>query len=245
MLKIVVPYTWARDPEDAAVRADGSVDWRGARMAPGDDDPTAVAVGRAIAAAADGCLVGLTIGDGDPSWGPARGLEQTVVVEDAPSLADDAATASVLAAAIRHIGDVDLVVIGDAEPHPGVAGTMAGQLGWPAVLGASTVTWDDGRLVVTRRIEEREQTLSMSTPAVVTVAAVAAEKQPPGMKEVLAARKRPTTRLRLAELTTCPLDRLESRGTRAPDGGNARIFEGPPAETSRQLVAALRTDGVL
>ena len=47
-MKIVVIYKWARDPEDAAVRGDGSVDWRGAKMAAGEDDPAAVAVGLAL-----------------------------------------------------------------------------------------------------------------------------------------------------------------------------------------------------
>ena len=62
---------------------------------------------------------------------------------------------------------------------------------------------------------------------------------------MLAARKRPITTLSVSDLKTGPLERLESRGTRAPEAEGARIFEGSPAVTARQLVAELREAGVL
>lgn len=244
-MKVVVIYKWARDPEDAAVRGDGSVDWRGAKMSAGEDDPAAVDVGRMVAIAAGCSVVGLTIGDGDASWALARGIEQAVSVRDAPCLADSAATAGLFAAAIRSIGHVDVVVIGDADAYPGVAAVLAGVLGWSALLGVSTATFAGGRLVATRRTEDREQTISLDLPAVLGVSAASAEKQVPGMKEILAARKRPITAVALADLVAGPFDRLESRGSRVPDVGSAHLFEGSPAVTARQLVAALRADGVL
>lgn len=244
-MKIVVIYKWARDPEDAAVRGDGSVDWRGAKMAAGEDDPAAVAVGLGLASAAGGNVVGLTIGDGDASWALARGIEQTVSIADVPSLADNAATADVLAAGVRRIGDVDVVVIGDADAYPGLPAVLAGVLGFPVLLGVSTATFTDGRLIAARRLDGREQTVSLSVPAVLAVSAASAEKQVPGMKEILAARKRPVTAVSLADLATCRLDRLESRGTRAPEVGSARIFDGSPETSVRQLVGALHADGVL
>ncbi len=244
-MKIVVVYKWARDPEDAAVRSDGSVDWRGAKNAAGEDDPAAVVVARTLAEAAGCGVLGLTIGDGDASWALARGAEAVVAVPEAPSLADNAATADLLAAAIRRIGEVDLVVIGDAEAYPGVPAALAGLLGWPALMDVSTATITGGRLVAIRRADDREQTLSLGLPAVLAVAAASAEKQAPGMKEVLAARKRPITSVSLADLAAKPIDRLELRGSRLPEAGSARIFDGTPASAAGQLVAALREDGVL
>lgn len=244
-MKTVVVYKWARDPEDAAVRSDGSVDWRGAKMTAGEDDPAAIAVASALTAGAGGTLVGLTIGDGDATWALARGVESAVSVPDAPFLADNAATAAVLAAAIRSIGDVDLVVIGDAEAYPGVVPVLAGILGWPALLGVSEATWADGRVVAVRRMGADEQTVAIALPAVIGAVAAAAEKQAPGMKEVLAARKRPVTVLSVADLDASPADRLEVRSSGAPQAGSARLFDGDPAAAATQLVAALRADGVL
>ena len=164
LVKIVVVYKWARDPEDAAVRADGSVDWRGAKMAAGEDDPAVLAAGRAIAAATGGSVVGLTIGDGDATWALARGVEQAVSVPDARSAADNASTATVLAAAVRSIGGVDVVVIGDAESYPGVAPTLAGLLGWPVLLGVASATVEAGRLVGIPPRGDMEQTVSLPLP---------------------------------------------------------------------------------
>jgi electron transfer flavoprotein beta subunit len=244
-VKVVVVYTWARDPEDAAVRTDGSVDWRGARMTAGEDDPAALAAARDIVAAAGGTVVGLTIGDGDATWALARGVESAVSVPDAPFRADNAATADVLAAAVRSIGDVDVVCIGDAEAYPGVAPALAGALGWPVLLGVSQATADANRLVATRRVGADEQVLSLAVPAVLGVAAAGAEKQAPGMKEVLAARRRPVTATPLADLGVPVVDGLELRGSRAPETGWARILDGDAPTAAAQLVAALRADGVL
>ncbi|MCL2781396.1 MAG: electron transfer flavoprotein subunit alpha [Actinomycetia bacterium] len=242
-MKIVVAYKWARDPQDAAVRRDGSIDWRGARMTAGEDDPAAVTVARAIAAASDRTLVGLTIGDGDASWALARGVPSAVAVGDAPSLADHAATARVLAAAIRRIGEVDVVVIADAEAYPGVPAALAGFLGWPVLLGISDARVEDGRLRATRRIGDAEQALSLPPPAVLGVAAAGAEARPPGMKEILAARKRPVDRLTLADLGVDAIDRLQSRERSAPEARFARLFDGDPEQAAARLVAALRADG--
>ncbi len=244
-MKIVAVYKWARDPEDAAVRADGTVDWRGAKMAAGEDDPAALATALEIAVAAGGKVVGLTLGDGDASWALARGAPETVSVADAPALADNVATAAIVVAAVRCIGDVELVVIGNAEAYPGVAPAVAASLGWPAVLGISSATFAAGRISAVRRVGDERQTLSLGLPAVLGVAAASAEKQAPGMKEVLAARKRPITVRTIADLDISRAVALEPRGSRLPEVGAARIFEGDPATAAQQLVAALRADGVL
>jgi electron transfer flavoprotein beta subunit len=100
-------------------------------------------------------------------------------------------------------------------------------------------------VVAVRRAGSDEQTVAVGLPAVVGAVAASAEKQAPGMKEVLAARKRPVTPAPLAELGLVPADRLETRSSRVPQSGSARLFDGDPAAAATQLVAALRADGVL
>jgi electron transfer flavoprotein beta subunit len=136
-------------------------------------------------------------------------------------------------------------VIGDAEAYPGVPAALAGALGWPALLGVSAAAFTGGRVEATRRVGNDEQTVSLRLPAVLGVTAGSAEKAAPGMKEILAARKRPLTVVPIGDLDNVSLDRLESRGTRVPASGSARIFEGSPASAARELVTALRADGVL
>lgn len=243
-MKAVIVYKWARDASDAIVRTDGSIDWRNARMAAGEDDPAALVAAKQIAADTGGTVIGLTIGDGDASWALARGVEQAFCVADAPSLADNGATAAILAAAVRTIGDVDVVLIGDSKQEPGVAVALAGELGWPALVGLRSVSMPAGQLQAVRRADGKLQTLTLATPAVLGISAESDADQVPGMKELLAARKRPLTKVRLADLGSVPVD-LVQVGCRKPDSTPTRVFEGEPAQAAAQLVAALRGEGVL
>lgn len=243
-MKAVVVYKWSRNAADALVRADGSVDWRNAKMSPGEDDPAALAAALRLAGTGEVELSGLTIGDGDASWVLARGVESTWSVADAPALADNARTAGVLAAAVRRIGDVDVVVIGDSRQEPGVAAALAGRLGWTAVLAAQTAALVDGQVQVTRRIGDSRQTITARTPVVIGIAAEADLDKAPGMKELLAARKRPVNRLGLAELGVDARD-VQVLGHRRPEATPARLFGGDPAQAAGQLVSALRAEGVL
>ncbi len=243
-MKVVIVYKWARSAADAVVRTDGSIDWRNAKMAAGEDDPAALAAAMQVAADSRGVVVGLTIGDGDASWALARGVEEAFCVTDTPSLADNAATAGVLAAAVRHLGGVDLVIIGDSKEDSGVPVALAGELGWPALMGVHSAGMPAGQLQATRKVGGDLLTIALPTPAVLGVSAESDTDHVPGMKELLAARRRPLTRLTLADLQLVPSD-LESIGCRKPDSRPSRVFEGEPAQTAAQLVVALRAEGVL
>lgn len=246
-MRTVVVYTWARDPGAATVRGDGSVEWRNQKLVAGEDDHAAVAVARQVAEADGGDLVGVTVGGGDASWALARGVPAAVQVADAAVVGDgtdQARTAAVLAAAVRAQG-ADVVVIGDAEEHAGVPAALAGHLGAPVLLGVSAATVSGGRVQVTRTVDGTEQTLEVAAPVVLAVAAAGPEEKAPGMKELLAARKRPVTSVPLADLDVPTTADVVATGTRLPDAGDARIFTGDPADTAAALVAALRAEGVL
>ena len=63
-MRVVIVYSWTRDTGAASVRADGSVDWRGARTAPGEDDPAALAVALRLAEDTGGEVTGLATDKG-------------------------------------------------------------------------------------------------------------------------------------------------------------------------------------
>jgi electron transfer flavoprotein beta subunit len=243
-MKIIVAFKWLRSPQDARVGADGSVDWRAARMAPNDDDPAAMALARELAAGGE--ILGLTVGDGDLAWAAARGAASTLVVTDADTTPDSADAGAVLAAGVRRLGEPDLVLVGDSSWDYGVVAALAGHLGRPALAGVVSARVEDGRLRVTRKVGAATQELEVTGPALLAVAASRAEQQVPGMKEVLAARKKPITKVTLADLGVRPGARVACRGSRLPETGMARMFDGAdPTAAAAQLVAALRTDGVL
>ena len=233
-MRVAAVYKWARGVDGATVHGDGTVQWRVTKMVAGEDDHAVLAVAQALAGDSDGSVVGLTIGDGDASWALARGVTETVSVADAPSLTDEAATAEILAAAVTSLGGVDVVAV-----------ALAGKLGWGVVAGVTRAAVTGGRVAAVRRVGDVEETVSAATPVVLGVAAEAAEPKAPGMKELLAARKRPVTTTTLADLGLDPVDPVDQRGTRVPEVTAARLFDGEPADAARALVAALRNEGVL
>jgi len=244
-MKSIVVFKWLRNPQDARVGMDGSVDWGAAKMSASDDDPAAILVAKDLAAGG-GEVVGLTIGDGDVAWAAARGAASPVVVTDALTDLDSAATGAILAAGVRRIGGADVVLIGDSAWDYGVVVAMAGQLGWPTLANVVSVAVEGSRLRVTCRVGAETQVVDVAGPVVLAVAARRAEQQVPGMKEVLAARKKPVTRFTQADLGVQRAATVTLRGTKHPETAMAKMFDGAdPAAAAAQVVAALRMDGVL
>jgi len=258
-MRIVVAYKWTCDPEEAAARPDGTVDWSRAKPGISTYDPVAMELARRLAEAAGAELIGVSVGGksiGVPIATKAalsRGLDRVVIVED-ESLQDAGRSelAAVLAEVIRHVGDVDLVVTGDSSVDVAakmVPTVLAGLLGWPAVAEVTAVTGQPGALRVERAIPGGVQVLEISGPAVLAASADAAAPRVPGMKELLAAAKKPVEFLDLSALKV-PLGGAattvagRSRPERKARKGQL-IDTTDPAAAAAELVAALRAAGAL
>jgi len=244
-MKVVVVFKWCRNPQDALVGASGSVDWPGVKLSANDDDPAVMDVAKGIAG--DDEIMALTIGDGDTAWAAARGAAKTLVITDALTEVDGSVTGAVLAAALRRIGDADVVIISDSSWDYGVVSAFVGQLGWPAIAAVTSAELKDGSLQVTRKIGGVSQVLDVKTPVVLAAMATQTEKNEPSMKQVLIARKKPVEKITMADLGfSSPFASLTSLKTRFPDTPPAVLIDGAdPASACEQLMAALHMDGVL
>ena len=258
-MRIVVAYKWTCDPEEATVRADGTVDWSRAKPGISTYDPVAMELARRLAEEAGAELIGVTAGPkgvGAPIASKAalgRGLDRVVIIED-DSLreAGRSELAAVLAEAIRHIGDVDLVITGDSSVDVAakmVPTVLAGELGWPAVAEVTAVTGQPGALRVERAIPGGVQVLEISGPAVLAASADAAVPHVPGMKELLAAGKKPVEHLELTALNVPATSAVMTVTGRSRPDRKARkgqlLDTTEPAAAAAELVAALREAGVL
>lgn len=241
----VAIFKWAVDPKDAIVRDDGTVGWNMAKPAVGDDDHAAVQV--ACDVACDTPVIGLTMADRDVSFAAARGAGKTYAIEGLDPLADASTLACALAQAVRAIGDVDVVTIGDSEWQPAVVAALAGLLGWPVLLQVDAATPDGDNLRVTRRFMGGTQDVLVQKPCVLGVAARREEQDKPGMRVVLAARKKPVETLQADDLLAGrALPSAASQGTRLPDATESKLFDGTDARAAaQQLVDALRAEGTL
>lgn len=181
----------------------------------------------------------------------AMGADQAVLVIDpALELGDPAATAQVLAAAIRKIGRCDLLLLGEgsADNYSGQTGPrLAELLGLPQVTFASGLELADGKARITRSLEDEAQVVECPLPALVTVLSEINTPRIPALAQILKAGRKPTVEYKVADLGAPPGGALrEVVSNLAPQQERkTQIFEGEVAQTVSQLFDALVREGAI
>ena len=185
-MKIVVSFKVVPDDQDIQVSGDGSLDYAKAHQIVSTYDLNAMEAAAQLAAANEGSeVVGITVGGKkiDDSKTKknvlARGIDQLyMTADDACADLDAGATAAALAELVAKVGEYDLIICGD-----GSADNYAQQVDvqLAAKLGVTVV----------RTLEDVVETVEVPLPAVVSVAPDVALPRIPGMKDILAAGKKP------------------------------------------------------
>lgn len=253
-MKIVVAYKWAADPQEATVAADGQVDFSRAKSAVSDYDAVAITVARHLGDTHGADVVGLTVGGPEVATGLAtkaalsRGLDALMVVAD-PALkaAGTTGTAQALATALAGVDDIAVLITGDSSVDVGaklVPAVVGGLLGWPVLTEVTAVAIEPGALVVERAVSGGTEQLRIDGPAVLAVATDAATVKAPGMKDVLAAAKKPVQQLPADPVVADGTPRSTARLS-GPARRGIQISTDDPAAAAAELVSALRADGVL
>ncbi|MBR8638238.1 electron transfer flavoprotein subunit beta/FixA family protein [Streptomyces tuirus] len=134
------------------------------------------------------------------AMGADRGLH---ICDDRLHGADAVTTAKTLAAAVRRLEDVDLVLAGNTTTD-GQAGAVpamvADLLGLPQLTHARELTVDAGRVRAERETENGEATLDAPLPALVSVTEKINEPRYPSFKGIMAAKKKPVETVDLDDL---------------------------------------------
>lgn len=251
-MTIVVAYKYAANPQDAALSADGRIDWSRAKEAISDYDPVAIQVARGLSG--DGEVVGITVGTSSAASSLAkkaalsRGLDRAVIVADDQSRDwSPTKVGAILAGLVRRIEGADIVLTGDASIDEGaqlMPALIAGHLGWPCFLQVSAVTKTGEGWRLVQDYPEGRRTVEITGPVVVGVATDAAEAKVPGMKDILAAGKKPAEVVPLADLDFADSP-LEITGHAQPEQKARRneVFTGEQAPA--KLVSVLRSAGLV
>jgi electron transfer flavoprotein beta subunit len=257
-LNIIVCYKLSPDAEDIQARPDGSLSFANAEWKIGQYDLVAVEAGAQLAETQGGTLTALSVGPKELENSKARkailsrGPKDLVVVMDEALLdADTHLTAQTLAAAIRTRGDCDLVLCGEgsADLYAQQVGAQLGQLlGWPTINSVGKITPAGNSLVVERVLEDEVEVLEVPLPAVISVTTDINLPRIPGMKDILAAGKKPVTEWTLAKVGIAEArPALIVQETRAPKQADRKrlIREGESEDKVQALVSDLRKEGVL
>ncbi|WP_460070385.1 electron transfer flavoprotein subunit beta/FixA family protein [Streptomyces sp. YKOK-I1] len=125
------------------------------------------------------------------------------ICDDRLQGADIVTTAKVLAAAVRTVADVDLVLAGNATTDgqaSAVPAVVADLLGLPPLTHARELTVEAGRVRAERETEYGEATLGAQLPALVSVTEKINEPRYPSFKGIMAAKKKPVVTVDLDDL---------------------------------------------
>lgn len=138
----------------------------------------------------------------------AMGADNMVLVSDrAFGGADTLATSYTLSAAIRALGEFDLILCGkqaiDGDTAQ-VGPEMAEHLGIPQITGALSLSYEDGKFVVVRENENYQLTLACAAPLLVTVTKSEKEPRFASIKGKMKARKAQIPTLTVADLDIDP-----------------------------------------
>ncbi len=133
----------------------------------------------------------------------SRGPQELyLVIDEALADADTHQTALVLAAAAKKI-DFDLILCGEgsADVYTQQTGIQLGEiLDLPVINAVSKITAQGGKLEVERTLEDTVEVLELPLPAVVCVTSDINKPRLPGMKDILAAGKKPVTEWNCGDL---------------------------------------------
>jgi electron transfer flavoprotein beta subunit len=182
--------------------------------------------------------------------GLAMGADSAVHVKDAAlDTSDTLGTARALAAAIKTLGAVDLVLAGQqgvGGDNSQVPGLLAELLDLPQVTVAVKIDVQDGKAVVEREIEGAHETWETSLPAVVSAQKGLNEPRYASLKGIMAAKKKTIEVKDLAGLgldaaAVAPRTRIVALEL-PPARPAVRMIEGDPDTQVKELLRLLHEE---
>lgn len=253
-MKTVACVKAVPEEQDISVKPDHTLDFGKAELKVGQYDLNAVEAAVQLQEATGGeepliITVGTTKGLKNTKLQKAmlsRGAGALFgVADDALDAIDSYATAQNLAAAITKIGAVDLVLCGEGsgDIYSQQVGPILGQLlGFANLNAVSKITPKGDKLEVERTLENEIEVLEVPLPAVLSVTADINKARIPGLKEILAAGKKPVNLWGAADVDMAKSSSIEIISTLAPQQAERKqiVLEGDSEENITELYENLR-----
>jgi electron transfer flavoprotein beta subunit len=172
--------------------------------------------------------------------------EAFLILDDALEGADSAAIAAVLAAAIKQMEDVDLILFGEGsgDNYSGQVGSRVAELlNMPQAGYVSALEIKGGQAIVTRTLEDCDEVMAMTLPGVISVMSGLNEPRIPSVTQILKAGKKPKEVLELDEvdLDIKKLAFTETIGNLAPESNRKKIV----VKSVDELLQGLRSENLI
>ena len=248
-MNIVVAFKVVPDDQDIQVAGDRSLDFSKAKGVVSAYDLNAIEAAAQLAAAHPGSTVtAVTAGPASIDDSKlkknvlARGVDDLrMVADDALADMDAAATAEVLAALLAD-GSYDIILCGDGSADDyaqQVDVQLAARLGLPSVSAVTEIDGAEGAVVVERTLEDVVEEVRVPLPAVVAVSPDVALPRIPGMKDILAAGKKPMAVTGAAVVPGRTIDMVSCAAPEAAERA-CNVVEASADGAIEQFAAALK-----
>jgi electron transfer flavoprotein beta subunit len=260
MKRVIVCYKWVRDGADIRVdERTRTLNLDKAKWMLNEFDRNAIEAGVQVKAATGCELIGITAGartENSAKDALSRGLDALCYLDD-PLMerADSRTTSKVLAGMVEKMGGADLVICSEASDDEFAQQTSARLA---ALLGYASVTYVQGIevsgevLKLGRKLEDGIEDVEVEGAAVISVVPDINDPPMPGIRQILGAKKKPSTALSLAEIGLTGEQaepQLRTESVLAPEVRRKKVQlsagGASAADAVRSLVQHLVSDGVL
>ncbi|MGL4668717.1 MAG: electron transfer flavoprotein subunit beta/FixA family protein [Saezia sp.] len=259
-MKIVTCYKWVLD--DADIRVNEStreLDLEKSKPVINDYDQIGLEVGVQLKAESGAELIGISCGTTSANSSKdalARGMDAVYTLDHADmAKADSTVTSKVLAGMIKHLGDTDVIICseGSSDDYAQQVGPrVAMLLGVKCISYVSKVEINGNTLKIERKLDNGVEVVEAKTPVLICVSPDIGEAPIPGVKQILGAKKKPSTPLTLDSIglsADALTPKLTISSVKAPVVSRKAQRMNPEgvdlSAAVTHLVKQLRADGVL
>jgi len=254
--KVVACYKWVLDEADVGFDRDLKPDYSKARSKISEYDRNAIEAAVQAAKQIDGSIsVGVTVGfkraASSLKDALSRGLEETYFVNTGDEhYADYRITVDALAKGIKSAGDVALAICAEGSSDlygRQTASRLGVVLDWPTVTSVIALEIDGRHLKATRKLENCLEVIELELPAVLAVSPEINDPGLPGMRAIMAAKKKPQHEIPFEELNVDTVFSVKVTETKGYQSDRKLvIFENSDAaENVRLFVEALKKEGIV
>lgn len=175
----------------------------------------------------------------------AGGDEAFLVLDDELENAESSQIAAVLAAGLKKIDDVGLILFGEGsgDNYSGQVGSRVAELlDLPQVGYANAIAVNGNLATITRSLEDTEEVIEVELPVIVSVVADLNEPRIPSVTQILKAGKKPKEVLELDEIDIeLGAAQIETNSNLAPESNRKKVV----VKTVDELVAALKSENLI
>lgn len=209
MPNVIVCYKWVLDEQDIKITPGSlALDKSRAKRKISDYDRNALEEGAKIAAEKGFGISSLTFGTGDAKQSLkdvlSRGADKAYWVNDiSAENADGNMTSKVLAAALKKIGEYDVILCGEgaSDTYSQQVGARIGALlDIPIITFANKIEIEDNGVKVTRKLGESIEVVKAGFPVLITVLPEINKPRIASMREIMKAAKKPVEELKLEDI---------------------------------------------